>query len=211
MHGTIKNKNLKINLRKKGFIFFVILIVFFMLDTVCKNNFAMAVKNKDEKNKKGVLMNIEDYSKDLEFKIITDKEVYKKGETIKVAFSITNKGSHDLLLNTRMFLNSEDSPITMREIYLKIVSPSGKEIPFLSFIEVGYPTRDDFESLKSSNTTPLKGFVDLTQYYNFEETGTYEIVAVYENQFAEELNIDAWKGKIESTPIKIEIVQTNER
>lgn len=206
MHGI--SKNLKAILGKERSIFAIMLIVFLMLDAVYKDNFAMTVKNMSKKNKKGVfLMNTETYSSDLEFKIIAEKGVYKKGEPIKVVFSITNKKSYDLLLNTRMFLNSEDSLKTMREIYLRIISPSGKEIPFLSFIEVGYPTRDNFQLLISASSIRLKRPVDLTQYYHFEEIGVYEIVAIYENQFSEELNINAWKGKVVSTPVKIEIVK----
>lgn len=158
----------------------------------------------DRSEKGGLRMKSNVKSKELELEIVLDKKEYKKGEAIKVAFSVINRGLDDVILNGRMFLNSIESPETMREIYLKVISPSGNEIPFSAFIEVGYPSKHNFKIVKSG--TSLKSdLVDLTKYYDFEEIGTYEILAIYENRFGKELNIDAWVGKVISKPLRIKI------
>ncbi len=146
--------------------------------------------------------------KGLEFSIIFDKEEYTTKDQIKIDFKLENKGKKDVVVNTRFFLNGKESPREKGEVYLEVISPSGKELPLKHTRETGLPRTDDFVVLKPGEERSTKRPFNITYFYDFKTPGTYKITAVYQNVFGDEIGLkEAFKERLKSKEVIIKITE----
>jgi len=145
--------------------------------------------------------------KGLKFSVYFDKTEYKKTDPININFKLENKGKTDIYVNKRFYINSKDAPREQREVYLLVTSPSGEKLPCKISHETGLPKTDYFVLLKPGEEVSLERKRNIKYYFDFNTPGKYKIIAVYQNIYGKEIGIDAFKDKIESNPVTIEIVE----
>lgn len=143
----------------------------------------------------------------LQLSMSFDKSEYKKTDPKYVNFNLKNKGENPIYVNKRFFINSEDAPEGQREIFLTATSPSGEKVRCNISYETGFPKIDYFVLLEPGGEVSTERNMNVSNYFDFKETGTYDLVAVYHNVYGDEIGIDAFKGKIASKPVKIKIVE----
>jgi hypothetical protein len=144
----------------------------------------------------------------LKFSILLEKSAYKWEEPINVTFKLENKGKEPEFVNKRFYLNSEDIAKERRgEVVLKVISPSGKELPCKFSYETGLPKSDYFELLEPSKEIISEYPRNLRGYFSFEEPGVYKVAAVYQNIFGKEIGLDVFKDKLSSDSVSFKIIK----
>lgn len=146
-------------------------------------------------------------AKGMRFSISFDKSEYTQKDPIKINFKLENKGKADIYVNKRLYINSEDSSKGQREVYLLVTSPSGEKLPCKISHETGLPKTDYFVLLKPGEEVKLERERNIKYYFDFNTTGKYKIIAVYQNIYGEEIGIDAFKDEIKSKRVTIEIIK----
>jgi len=146
-------------------------------------------------------------SGNLKFSVSLDKNEYKPKDPINVTFKLENEGKEPVYVNKRFYLSSENMPKERRDVFLIVTSPSGAKLPCKFSYETGIPKSDYFELLQPGREVVSEYPRNLRGYFDFNEEGTYKVVAVYENIYGKEIGLDAFKDKITSTPVMIKIVK----
>lgn len=144
---------------------------------------------------------------DLEFRIQADKVRYSKGEPIFLQMSIVNIGSKSVFINKRFIINSPHQPkeAGTGEVYLIVTSPTGDTLSFNAFLEVGYPTNNDYIKLEPKKMVRNDNKQDINEFYEFGENSEYKLTAYYYNYFNKGITPQPWQGKIKSNTIVIQI------
>lgn len=145
--------------------------------------------------------------KGLEFIITSDKAEYKQSDQIYLVFRLKNNGKEPVYVNKRFCLNSKESAAKYREVYLSVISPSGKELPCSVSSEPGLPRSDYFILLKPGEEVSIERQQNIKYFFDFAAQGTYKITAFYQNIYGKEIGLDTFTDKIESKPINIKIVE----
>lgn len=146
-------------------------------------------------------------SSTLKFSISFDKSEYKLDEPINVSFKLENKGKTPVYVNKRFYLGSESMPKEERDVFLIVTSPSGAKLPCKFSYEIGFPKSDYFELLGSDKEVVSEYKRDLRGYFDFNESGVYKIIAVYQNVYGEEIGLDTFKEKITSSVLSFKIIK----
>ena len=147
----------------------------------------------------------------LEFKISFDKEKHSEKDPILINFELDNKSKESLYVNKRFYLNAADSLEKDREIYLLVVSPSGEKLQCKRSTETGFPRTDSFVLLKPGEQISSDRARNIKRLFDFEAPGIYKITGIYHNVYGEEIGVEAYKKKIKSKPIKIEVIKEDEK
>jgi hypothetical protein len=92
-------------------------------------------------------------------------------------------------------------------VYLSITDSFGNTIPCKQIFQTGLPRTEDFVLLKPGEETTSDRKRNLRAYFNLRRLGKYTIVAYYQNVHGRELGINAFRGKLVSAPISIEITE----
>lgn len=143
----------------------------------------------------------------LDFSISLDKKEYKKGDPINVEYKLKNVSKTPIYVNKRFFVNSEKSNKKQREIYFKITSPSKEKLEFKQEFETGYPKLDYFVLLNPDEEIASERPRNMKYYFDFDETGQYEIIGVYQNFCGNEIGLDTYKGKGKSSSVTITVTE----
>ncbi|MCK5394207.1 MAG: hypothetical protein KAI91_07685, partial [Candidatus Omnitrophica bacterium] len=143
----------------------------------------------------------------LEFSISFDKTEYKKGDSINVEYKIENISKSPFYVNKRFFVNSEKSNGKEREIYFNITSPSKEKLVFKQELETGLPKSDYFVLLNADEEIASERPRNVKYYFEFDVTGQYEIVGVYQNSCGEEIGLDVYKEKVVSEKLFIIVTE----
>ncbi len=143
----------------------------------------------------------------LALSISFDKSEYEKTEPIFITFTLKNHGKKPVYVNKRFFLNSKDSNSEDREIYLLVTSPLGEALPYKISQDTGFPKSDYFVLLNPKDEITSERKRNIRYFFDFKEPGVYEVKAVYQNVFGEEIGLDAFKGELVSKVVKIKIVE----
>ena len=143
----------------------------------------------------------------LEFSISFDKTVYKKVDPINIEYKLKNISKSSVYINKRFFVNSEKSNGKEREIYFNITSPSKGKLVFKQELETGLPKSDYFVLLKADEEIVSERPRNVKYYFEFDETGQYEIVGVYQNSCGEEIGLDVYKEKVVSEKLFIIVTE----
>jgi hypothetical protein len=101
------------------------------------------------------------------------------GQPVNVTAQLRNTGSGEVWVNKRMLLNTAHAPASMREVWLEVTGPDGQGVPFSCKIRAGQAQADDYELLGPNDTIPIQ--LDLTECFDFKETGSYRIQASYQD------------------------------
>jgi len=137
-----------------------------------------------------------------------EKEEFKQDEPINAEFILKNTGKGPVYVNKRFQVGSKDFPKKDREIYMKVISPKGEEVPYkASPYEMGLPKSDYFVLLGPGEEASIDRKRNIKGYFDFKEPGEYKITATYENAYGAEIGLDAVKGKIESEPVVVKIIE----
>jgi hypothetical protein len=144
---------------------------------------------------------------DVEFTISCDKtkDLIKAQDPIQITFKLKNTGKAPLYVNKRFFLGQEEDMINDREVFLSVTSPSGQKLPYKYSYKTGFPKTDYFALLKPGEEAVSEYPRNINGSFEFSEPGEYKITATYQNAYGSEIGIDAFKDKIESNTITINI------
>jgi hypothetical protein len=145
---------------------------------------------------------------DLEFSMSLDKAEYTASDPINALFKLKNNGKAPVYINKRFYLSSEDSDKKDRDLFLQVTSPSGKKLPCKFSYKTGLPKTDYFELLAVAGEAQSEYKKDLRGYFDFSQPGVYKIVAVYENVYGKEIGLDAFEGKLISSPVSLKIIDS---
>ena len=147
--------------------------------------------------------------KGLRLSVSFDKDEYTQKDPINLTLKLENKGSREVYINKRFYINSEDSPNKYREIYFSVLSPSGEKLTYneKAFRETGLPKTDYFILLKPGEEAGMERPRNIKYYFDFKDPGAYKIKAVYQNIYGEEIGVDAFKGELVSKPVTIKILE----
>lgn len=143
----------------------------------------------------------------VEFRISLDKDAYTRSEPIQATFRLANTGKTPVWVNTRFHLRSEQAPPEEREVFLRVTSPAGEQLPCKFDYDVGFPRTDDFKLLKPGEEAAAESPRDLRSYFEFTESGTYTVVGTYQNAFGEELGLTAFPGPVTSRQTSITVTE----
>ncbi len=146
-------------------------------------------------------------AKGVDFIISTDKEEYKKNDSITIDFKLKNNTPKPVYINKRFNVNSEESPPKQREVSMAVISPSGEKLPFTRSYETGLPKSDYFVLLSPGEEAGLDRPRNLRAYFEIKETGVYKITATYQNACGDEIGLDTFKDKATSNTVSIKITE----
>lgn len=147
-------------------------------------------------------------SKGVRFNITLDKSEYKKTDSIQVTLTLENNDKKPVYVNTRFYINKEDSPKKEREVYFIVTSPSGEKLPHRErSYETGLPKTDYFVLLKPGEEISAQRKCYLKGYFDIKDPGTYKITAVYQNVHGAEIGIGAFEGAVKSETVTMKIVE----
>lgn len=156
----------------------------------------------------GIFTSVEMFalSQDMEFTISCDKtESYKTQDPIKITFTLKNIGTAPVYVNKRFFLGPEEDLINDREVFLSVTSPSGQKLPYKFSYKTGFPKADYFALLSPGEEAVSEYPRNINGSFEFNEPGEYKITAVYQNAYGPEIGIDAFKNRIESNAVTVNI------
>ncbi len=136
-----------------------------------------------------------------------DKTEYEPRKPINMTLTLKNKTRKPIYVNKRFHLNSKESPRGEKEVYLIVISPSGKELPCKVSNTDGFPRTDELVLLEPGREVSIDRQKGINGFFDFDEPGTYKITATYENVYGEEIGVDAFKGRIKSKRVKIVILE----
>jgi len=140
------------------------------------------------------------------FRVEADREEYHLGTPIYLVFSLENADTVPFFVNKRFAVDAFNSPASVREVYLEVVSPAKRGLLFRYLIEKGYVVRENFVCLCPGEKIYSSKFL-LNDDYEIDEVGKYKIVGVYENYWGPEFGFrNAWMGKVESEPVEFEVL-----
>jgi hypothetical protein len=145
--------------------------------------------------------------KGVKFTIASDKEEYKKDESISIDFKLKNTGNKAIYVNARFYIIPEDDAKKNGEICFSVISPAGEKLPCKVSYETGLPKTDYFVLLKPGEEIGAERKPVINYYFDFSGPGSYKITAAYQNKYGAEVGLDAFKGKIVSQPIIIKRVE----
>ena len=145
----------------------------------------------------------------MDFSIVLEKSECKLQEPIYANFKLENKGTAAAYVNKRFYLGSEESPKDKKEVFLIITSPSSTKLFCKYSYETGLPKSEYFELLQPGKEVSSEFKRDLRSYFDFTETGVYQIVAVYQNVYGKELGLDVFADKVISKPVSLKILPQN--
>lgn len=132
----------------------------------------------------------------IQLTLTTDRDRYLQGEPITVTLLLTNTGSDELLVNTRMAHNRLDAPTPFRDVTFAIVSPTGTRVTTQARIDVGFPADGDFMVLAHGDSVE-RVYSQISGLYAIQTPGVYSIQAIYQNQEDPTFGT-AWKGEVSS-------------
>ncbi|HSA98834.1 MAG TPA: hypothetical protein VLF17_07120 [Candidatus Nitrosotenuis sp.] len=132
-----------------------------------------------------------------------DKNAYQLSEPIIATLSLSKGAKADQLINTRLALNVLGEPVSQCDVGFIVMTPSGRSARFLPKIRVRRLRDNDFMILDSAH--PIQVEYDLKEFYLLDETGTYIVSAIYQNQSDPQNGLSAWKGQLESNTLQFEI------
>ena len=139
---------------------------------------------------------------DLILTVVTDKNLYVRGEAIECTLMLSNASETNLTVNKRLLLNYD---ITFpHEILFDILAPDGKLLKLIPIIKASSPEPQDFTILTPSKF--ILKTLKLDRYFSFIEEGKYYIQAVYENYYQPEGKA-VWTGSISSNRIEIKVTE----
>lgn len=133
------------------------------------------------------------------------KPAYTRTDPLQVRFVLKNAGRKPVWVNTRFYAAAEAVPRNRRDAFLEVTAPSGGRLACAYAYETGLPKTDDFRQLDPGQEAASERPRDLRVYCDFNETGAYSVVAVYENVFGEEIGLDTFRGVLRSPPVSITI------
>jgi len=141
-------------------------------------------------------------SPDLTFSLNLNKSAFNAGETIQCNIMLKNTSSKDIVVNKRFLVNYPGGP---HEVWLEIIGPNLKQIPFVIKINAE-PGTGVFTLLKASQS--VSGSYPLTNQFELAGPGRYSIKAYYENQVDPNSSTGlktAWKGSLVSEKLNFTI------
>jgi hypothetical protein len=147
------------------------------------------------------------WAKEIYFSMQLDKTEYTKQDAIHVEFEVQNKGESLVWINKRFYLSSSEIPKKERDIYLKVMAPSGEELICKYKYGAGFPKTAYFVELGSEESVQSERPKNLKSYYDFSQEGVYTLTAYYENTFGPEIGLDAFRDKLVSKSIEIKIME----
>ncbi|MFA4991837.1 MAG: hypothetical protein WC569_04570 [Candidatus Omnitrophota bacterium] len=146
-----------------------------------------------------------EFSLSLERPEITE---YKTQDPIKLIFKLKNSGNDPVYVNKRFLLGPEESPVSEREVYLSVISPSGQKLPYKFPYKSGLPKSDYFVLLKSGDEAAADYPRAINGTFEFNEPGEYRITAVYENAYGAEIGLtEVFKERLTSNTLMIKVVK----
>ena len=143
------------------------------------------------------------------FSISLEQNECKSDEPIYVTFKLQNKDKRGVYVNKRFYLGSEEMPKEKREVFLIVSSPSSTKLICKYLYETGLPKSEYFELLEPQKEVISEFKRDLRAYFDFAESGTYQIVAVYQNVYGKEIGLDTFTDKVISKPVLLKILPKN--
>jgi len=141
----------------------------------------------------------------LKLEVVFDREEYKKNEPVIVSFKITNESKQPIWVNTRCYLANEE--VKKRDMTLELFSPNGEPLVSNYSFRTGYPRTEIFYELEPNEDFTSDNRRHLAGYFKIQEIGQYTAVGIYENQFGDEIGIDAYKKRIVSEPATFTITE----
>ncbi len=139
---------------------------------------------------------------ELSFNISLNKTSFTKGEEIVCTVALKNISSKDQVVNKRLLLNQ---PMGPHEVWLVIIGPDQKQVPFLKKIDADFKT-DDYAVLKpGASATSVSHFKGR---FPCDAPGEYSVRGYYENKYdapAAMRMATAWKGQLVSPVVNFSI------
>ena len=136
---------------------------------------------------------------------------YGIDDDIPVRVLLLNDGDDPVTVNDRFAVTSADGP---GELSFSVIDPSGERLPFGARVNVGRPGADDVATI--APTAFVGTTIDLVDYFDMSEPGTYRISATYRSMGAGgDIDDDdddgggapvgVWMGTTESDEVSIEL------
>ena len=157
----------------------------------------------------GVSLSFAATAADLRLSILPDKKEYQSQEPVSVSFQLENRGKSAICVNKRFYLGAEEMPQDNRELYLIITSPSGKKMDSKFRYETGLPKTEYFVILEPGKSVASEWKRDLRGYFEFNESGSYKAVAIYQNFYGGELGLDTFKDKVVSELVTFKVIKAD--
>ncbi len=143
----------------------------------------------------------------IELIVSSDKGEYASTDPIYLVFKLKNKSKKPVYVNKRMFVGSEESEPTKRDIYLTVISPEKEKLPCKVSYDTGFPRTDHFLLLNPGDEIERDRKQGIKHFFDFDTPGKYKITVTYENAYGDEIGVDAFKKRIESKPITLRILE----
>jgi hypothetical protein len=136
------------------------------------------------------------------------QDAFDVDDDMPLRVRLVNDGDDPVKVNGRLAVSSDDGA---GELTFSVVGPSGEPLPFGSRVNLGRPGPDDVATISPTRFVGVT--IDLVDYFNLDEPGTYRISATYRSsaggengeEEGEGLPADVWTGEVTSDEVSIEV------
>jgi hypothetical protein len=97
------------------------------------------------------------------------------GAKVRLSIRVSNTGATDLWLNRRLALSSPHAPPSTRDVWLDVIGPDRRLLPFVAKLSVGLPGPDLYQLLRRGEQ--LTRELPVASVYDWGRPGAYTIQA----------------------------------
>ncbi|MFI7483392.1 hypothetical protein ACH9EU_13385 [Kocuria sp. M1R5S2] len=137
------------------------------------------------------------------------RSTYGVDDDVPVRVLLVNDGEDPVTVNARLAVSSPGGP---GELTFSVIGPQGEPLPFGARVNLGRPGAEDVATIAPAHSAGSE--VDLVDYFDLSEPGTYRVSAAYRSALGrEDLDDDAdagmpagvWLGTVESDEVSIQV------
>jgi hypothetical protein len=135
---------------------------------------------------------------------------YGVDDDVPVRVLLINDGDDPVTVNNRFAVSSPGGP---GELTFTVLGPDGEPLPFGARVNLGRPGPEDVAPVRPAGCVGTT--IDLVDYFDLSEPGTYRITATYratggrldDEDLGDDLDTPpgVWTGTLESEEVSIEV------
>jgi hypothetical protein len=132
----------------------------------------------------------------------------RTGDFVIADISLTNRSPTPLWVNGRLMVNREDDPPQVRNVWILVVGPERKDVPYECMRQTRPVVAEDYRVLMPRET--ISDSEMLSECYRLRRPGHYTVAAFFQDQNPERpappSHASSIPELVQSKPVELEIL-----